>query len=53
MPVRYALVAFVLGVFLALIGLGPFGALATIIVLFTLKSLSDFAKLSEKLRDRD
>ena len=53
MPIRYALLALILGVFFGLIGICPLAALAIIILLFAFKSIGDYEKLCEELRQEE
>ena len=53
MPIRYALLALILGIFLGLIGTCALAALAIIILLFAFKSIGDYEKLCEELRQEE
>ena len=53
MPIRYALLALILGVFFGLIGLCPLPALAIIVLVFAFKSIGDYEKLCEELRQEE
>jgi hypothetical protein len=52
-PIRYALLALILGVFFGLLGTCALAALAIIILVFTFKAIGDCKKLCEKLREQE
>jgi len=51
--IQYALLALILGIFLGLIGTCALAALAIIILVFAFKSIGDYEKLCDKLRQQE